>query len=356
MEKRAAVRFEASWDPEIEIRICRSRAGLEELMEKDKADVMGFADGSGYKGGIGAAAILYKGGEEVDAVRLSLGSEDDHEVYEAECAGLILTLHLARKQAVVGKLSIWIDNTAAITATNTATPGPSHYLLDHFHSVLTELRAKHPGIKIIISWVPGHMGYAGNERADSEAKKAAMGQTSYRSYLPSQLQQPLPRSRTSVVRVFAKELGYRHSEIWNKSPRYEKFQAINASNATMASRGYWKLLRELPRKLLTILTQLRMGHIPLQRHLHRIRRTETDVCPCCKQCPETVFHYIMQCSTHRVPRARLRSHFSHRDWNIATLLTKTKAIGHLFRFINDTNRFHHIIGELPDWEVKDDEG
>ncbi|KAE9407131.1 hypothetical protein BT96DRAFT_750408, partial [Gymnopus androsaceus JB14] len=52
-------------------------------------------DGSGYKGGVGAAAVLYRDGEEIETVRFRLGSDDDHEVFEAEIVGLILSLHLA---------------------------------------------------------------------------------------------------------------------------------------------------------------------------------------------------------------------------------------------------------------------
>lgn len=355
MEKKEAVRYEASWDPDLEIRICESKEDAMELLQMDDSDAQSFGDGSGYRGGVGAAAVLFMDGEEIEAVRFRLGTDDDHEVYEAEIVGLILSIHLARQRPRIKKLSIWIDNTAAIAATDTASPGPSHYLLDYFHALLVELRASHPGIKVIISWIPGHMGVEGNERADEEAKKAAAGRSSPKRRLPSQLHKPLPKSRTSVVRIFRDKLNAQHNEAWKKSPRYAKFSAIDASDATTASRAYLKLSRYLPRKLLAVLTQLRTGHIPLQRHLHRIKKTDSDTCPCCKRHPETVFHYLMECPAHSTSRARLRRKLAADRWNVRALMTKPELLKHLFQFVDDTKRFHHIMGDLPSWKGEDDE-
>ncbi|KAJ3904493.1 hypothetical protein F5879DRAFT_776941, partial [Lentinula edodes] len=163
-------------------------------------------DGSGYKGYIGSSAVLYRDGQEESAIRYRLGSEEHHEVYEGECIGMILGLHLSRAQESVTAVSIWADNTAAITATDTSKTGPSHYILDIFHHTLTALRAQHPDATVTISWIPGHVGAEGNERADEEAKKAASGRSSRKERLPPQLQRPLPHSQTAAIRTFRRKL------------------------------------------------------------------------------------------------------------------------------------------------------
>lgn len=238
--------------------------------------------------------MLYREGEEIEEVRFRLGSENDHEVFKAEIVRLILALHLARNQRDINKLSIWIDNTSAITATDTATPRPYHYLLNHFHTILTELRQQHPMLKVVILWILGHEGVDRNERADEEAKIAAAGRSGPRTRLPLQLHKPLPRSRTSIVQTYRAKLEEQHNKTWRTSPRYAKFSLIDASEATKASRSYWKLSRNLPRKLLSILTQLRTGHAPLCLHLHRICQADSPECPCCKRHPKTVIHYLME--------------------------------------------------------------
>ncbi|KAE9388970.1 hypothetical protein BT96DRAFT_835541 [Gymnopus androsaceus JB14] len=184
------------------------------LLKEEQADILAFGDGSGYKGGVGAAVVMYRNGKEVEVLRDQLGAEEDHEVYKAECVRMILGLHAAKRME-------GIDNMVAITATDTATTRPSHYLLDYFHGILRELRLVHPRIKVTISWVPGHMGYTGNKReADIEAKKAAVAasQNSPNQKHPQQLHKPLPRSCTSVVMTYRKDLECQHAEEWRGSP------------------------------------------------------------------------------------------------------------------------------------------
>ncbi|KAJ3824804.1 hypothetical protein F5880DRAFT_1446551, partial [Lentinula raphanica] len=87
------------------------------------------------------------------------------------------------------------------------------------------------------------------------------------------------------------------------------------------------------------LTQLRTGHAPLQAHLSKIKKVDTPTCPCCKQHPETVFHYLIQCSAHRTARNRLRRKVGPRNMNPAALLTEKDLLKHLFRYVDETKRF-----------------
>jgi ribonuclease HI len=296
MEKRKAVRYEAQWDPGLEVRIWENKEAAMEALRQDEAKYQFFTDGSGKDGGIGASAIYYRDGQYRRTLRYYLGHEDDHEVYEGECVGLVLAMHMLAEIPRPTTVSIWADNTAAITATDSSTSGPAHYLHDMFHTILIRLRRRHPHLRVTISWVPGHTGAEGNERADREAKKASGGLSSPKDQLPPQLHKPLPRSRTAAVRVFRRHLEAQHNRRWKKSPRHCAFQSIDPSDATKASRNYIKLVQNLPRRHVSLLTQLRTGHVPLQKHLHSITKAESNTCPCCRRAPETVFHYLMQLS------------------------------------------------------------
>lgn len=258
MEKHSVVHLNTAWDPGLTIRTIGNREDVSECIETDMAGITTFTDGSEYKGSIGTAAVLYTHGKEISELRYHLGSNNDHEVYEAECIELVLAVHLALwlERNTITKLSIWIDNAAAIMATNTAASGPSHYILNHFHNLTKQLRIRQCNIAITISWVPGHAGISGNERADELAKSTTEGHSSERCYLPT-----LPHSHISVVRTFTKHLDNHHIMTWQGSLWYVPFQNIETLNATTVSGSYWKLSHKLPRRLLTILIQLWTGHI-----------------------------------------------------------------------------------------------
>ncbi|KAJ3836538.1 hypothetical protein F5878DRAFT_512710, partial [Lentinula raphanica] len=91
---------------------------------------------------------------------------------------------------------------------------------------------------------------------------------------------------------------------------------------------------------------LRTGHAPLQAHLFRIKKVDSPTCPCCRQHPETVFHYLFQCNAHRTHRNRLRRKVGQRNMNPASLLTEKDLLKHLFRYVDETKRLHHILGDL----------
>jgi ribonuclease HI len=162
-------------------------------------DISVFSDGSGFEGGIGAAAVLYVNGTVSSTLRYHLGSEKQHTVYEAEIVGLTLSLHLLTnlKRQLRNRTILGTDSQAAIKALDNQRPHAAHYLLDHVHSMAEKLHAKQDRllnvaarrdarnrgeelairkrgvIDLQIHWVPGHMDFEPNERADVEAKAAA---------------------------------------------------------------------------------------------------------------------------------------------------------------------------------------
>ncbi|KZT66289.1 hypothetical protein DAEQUDRAFT_675233 [Daedalea quercina L-15889] len=97
---------------------------------------------------------------------------------------------------------------------------------------------------------------------------------------------------------------------------------------------------------MSLLTQLRTEHVPLQVHLHRISKADSPRCPTCDYAKETVYHYLLDCPTYDQQRARMAFKLGPAAHSVQTLLTDPKALPHLFRFIHDTRRFDNTFGDL----------
>ncbi|KZP06928.1 hypothetical protein FIBSPDRAFT_685533, partial [Athelia psychrophila] len=179
-------------------------------------------DGSGYKNGIGAAAVLYEGTRVIAVRRYHLGSSKRYTVHNGESVGIIMGLHLLLTftRRLTGPVIIGCDNQAVIRGLNNQQSHSGHHLLDEIHNLEERLHAKQDGIArsaeraianrnergswkarrrgvidLQLHWVPGHKDFEPNERADREAKKAAQKLTSQAKDLPAYLRKKaLPAS------------------------------------------------------------------------------------------------------------------------------------------------------------------
>jgi len=133
-----------------------------------------YSDGSGYKGRIRAAAILFRAGKRPRTLWYHLGTEEEHTVFEAEEVGLMLAAHLiATEPDPTFPISISVDNQASIQSSKSFHTRPGSYLADHFHKIMKGITRDNGDFKVTIHWVPGHAEVHRNEEADKQAKLAA---------------------------------------------------------------------------------------------------------------------------------------------------------------------------------------
>ena len=114
----------------------------------------------------------------------------------------------------------------------------------------------------------------------------------------------------------------------------------------MPSKAFCKMAERLPRRQASLLIQLRTGHVPLQQHLHRLRKVDTPICPMCGITNETVYHFLMECAAYNEERAERERRAGPASRSIKDLLNRPTMLSPLFRYIHDTQRFLATYGPL----------
>jgi ribonuclease HI len=307
-----------------------------------------FSDGSGHKGNIGAAAVLFRAGKAPRTLRYHLGTEDEHTVFEAEEIGLILAARLlATEQDPPFPISILVDNQASIQAGESFYTRPGSYLADRFRRMMQQVAKDHDDFDVTLRWIPGHSNVHGNEEADKHAKLAAEGRhnNSPPDRLPRSLRhQTLPLSVSALKERQGKDTAERWKHIWHRSPRYYHMNRIDPN---ILKRSFIKLTSTFSKRLTSLYVFLRTGHAPLNQHLHRIRKSDSSSCPHCPETEETVHHYLLTCPHYRRERHLLNTALGQDSSSLSFLLTDPLATPHLVKFVNATGRMRAVLGEIP---------
>ncbi|CAD6967217.1 unnamed protein product, partial [Tilletia controversa] len=213
------------------------------LLDSFEDTVHVYTDGSGIDGRYGAATYaangyLVEGG--YDGVKIPLGTKST--VYRAETTALHYTLATMPAEQ---KAHVWSDSQALLHAINS---GPaSDYMVRAIQDRWEEL-----GDKVRISWIPGHMGVIGNEAVDEEAKEAA------RMPCDEELQEA-----ASLKLAAARSMWGIWQRRWDEGVTGRALRKVNKLKVGETR----KLYRGLSRATVSLVVQLRTGHIGLNRYL-----------------------------------------------------------------------------------------
>jgi hypothetical protein len=119
------------------------------------------------------------------------------------------------------------------------------------------------------------------------------------------------------------------------------------------SKKYLRLIKNLDRSQASILFQLRSGHIGLNQHLFRIRRSETPSCPHCQGITvETVKHFLLDCPQYARQRHELRLKLRRNSDSLPFLLSNPAASLPLLKYMHATGRFKTFFGKDPDNRIQ----
>jgi hypothetical protein len=112
-------------------------------------------------------------------------------------------------------MRIYTDSQSAIKAINNPHRQSGQAIIKDILDYVDNINDKHPHLHIKIIWIPGHAKIDGNERADAEAKKAAIHPPTSRSYH----HKPLKSARIRTIKETAKK---QWDKEWNENTKTAK--------------------------------------------------------------------------------------------------------------------------------------
>ena len=111
-------------------------------------------------------------------------------------------------------------------------------------------------------------------------------------------------SRLAECKGHLKKLRAKTVKIFPESLRCQRLRSIDPS---MPLPMYRRSTQDLPQNQASLLVQLKMGHIPLQKYLHKIGKVSSSKYLAFWVQDETVRHYLLTCLAYRTQRGQLES-------------------------------------------------
>lgn len=209
-------------------------------------------------------------------------------VFQAEVQGILESARTAKQLGKRGKLiTICSDSKAALTALTA--PKITSRLVGECRTALSELSEDN---RVVLTWVPGHFGLKGNEKADQLAWEASARN-------PDGPEPVMYIPHTFVRENIQRWIQQEHCMLWRQVSSCRQAKALMGLNPDGARAR--EALR-LDRKAL--LTGILTGHGGLRYHLFKTGQEVDPKCRVCGRGEETSYHVLAECEAHTSLRWR----------------------------------------------------
>ncbi|XP_043271193.1 uncharacterized protein [Venturia canescens] len=239
-----------------------------------------FTDGSGAGNRFGAGVF-----NPATDTRLSFPLGELATVFQAEVLAIYECIKICLERNTTGKhIMVHSDSMAALRAVTK--PQADSATVWKCMQALNEAGKKN---KVTLTWIPGHQGFYGNERADGLAKRGTEIPPAHQVVgVPfatgkNIIQNGLKRQH---LHLWKTRVGCRQAKLWMKEPNI----------------GRTKELLGLGRVRLRVGIALLTGHIALRSHLHTMDLAEHRECRLCGEGEESSVHILYRCPTLAIYR------------------------------------------------------
>ena len=275
-----------------------------------------YTDGSKKNDQVGAAVHITEGENLIKEESYHLGPSST--VFQAETFAVGETAKILRANNTAGKhVIINCDSQATIMAV-TSTQIKSKTTSE----TVSELNKLGKDNDVLLRWIPAHKGHAGNEKADSLAKKGAENSNS------TAVQLPVPKA---IWKGALRERTHRKMrDRWRKLPP-SHFKRVWREK-------FAKPISKLSKESLRTVTQFLTGHCELNYHINKYKPDKVPkTCPHCLIEEETINHFIGQCPKW----AQQRGGYLNSFYLSVTEAVDTVPLHQIIRYINSTKRFNN---------------
>jgi ribonuclease HI/exonuclease III len=294
----------APWEPSAEILIQSKEEAINTSAQPGCPEV--YTDASS-RNGCTSIGVHWPGHRKFDT-GLAIGTPPTADAFHGELEAIkrateIIRERVARPAVKPVTIRIVSDCKRALQAIGNPTY-QRRQAIQEIYTAIETLRRKN--IHLSFRWTPAHAGVRGNELADELAAE----QTSPSPY-------PGPKGPIAHQPLLQKDtVQWQHVRATFQNKPYGKW--IKTLDRALPGRHTRKLYDSLTSTQAAVLAQMRSGYCRLNGYLHKIQAVDSGLCQC--GAPETVSHFLLECSRWEGAREKLKEDIGPRAGEVSYLL------------------------------------
>ena len=295
------------------------RSSIEEFIGSLGHDVITcYTDGSETESGTGGGFIITNNRNLNVIHKSSFKLPDYCNVFQAELTAITEASRFCSENYRSEQIEFFSDSLSSLQSLKGIKFNSKTVLTSH--EAISKLASTN---KVSLNWVPAHSGIWGNEEADTLAKEGTSSTNLLTGYLPLSF----------VKKAINDKVAQSSQADWIRDPHEHTTMMLGPKSHTIISNINKLMINSRSRYRTAV--HLITGHLPLNKHLCRIQRAESDICPKCLYDIEDVSHFLGRCPFY----SRLRGEYFGDFYMSASDIFESIGINKIVDFALKSRRF-----------------